>query len=156
MEQQITFRPFHHAGGEQLGIYFNYAKAVDYAIRSLRGIRWTQTHKCWYLPLSKASFQIAFDKLKDFGKIEYGEVTKYLDNKKMPVTINQAITAPVKATKNSRVTAASSRINEPNLELLDKTLKTLQLKAYATNTIDLYCSELLQLMRLLRDRSLAT
>ena len=40
--------------------------------------------------------------------------------------------------------------------LLDQTIKILKLKAYANNTIELYRGEILQLMRLLKDRSLAS
>jgi len=40
--------------------------------------------------------------------------------------------------------------------LLDQTIKTLKLKAYANNTIELYRGEILQLMRLLKDKSLAS
>ncbi len=47
-------------------------------------------------------------------------------------------------------------ISAENMLLLDQTIKILKLKAYANNTIELYRGEILQLMRLLKDRSLAS
>ena len=63
----------------------------------------------------------------------------------------------VKALTNlkSSVTATtlqSNSVNEINLMELKKTVDTLKLKAYSVNTIELYKSELLQLMRILQDR----
>jgi site-specific recombinase XerD len=47
-------------------------------------------------------------------------------------------------------------ISAENMLLLDQTVKTLKLKAYANNTIELYRGEILQLMRLLKDKPLAS
>lgn len=156
MTAPLTFKPLHHRGEEQLGIYFSYKKEIDTAVRSIREIKWSRTNKCWYLPLKKDLFDTAYNKLKIFGKIDYEEVKKYLEKRKQAVTVSHAETKPASQVKKSKEAVDLLYINETNLQLLDKTIKTLKLKAYAQNTTDLYCGELLQLMRLLKDRPLAT
>lgn len=156
MTSPIIFRPLHHRGEECLGIFFTYNKETDKALRSIQEIKWSRTNRCWYLPLKKDSFDTAYNKLKIFGKIEYKEVKNYLEKRKQAVTVVHAETKPARQVKKSMEAVDILYINETNLQLLDKTIKTLKLKAYADNTIDLYCGELLQLMRILKDRTLAT
>jgi len=57
MKATIKLKPIIHRGEEQLAIIFPFDKEIDYVIRSLKEIKWTQTHKCWYLPLNKDSFE---------------------------------------------------------------------------------------------------
>lgn len=156
MQANITFRPIHHRGEEKLAIYFPFKKEIDYALRSIKGVKWTQTHKCWYLPFNKNSFGTAYNKLKGLGIIDFIEVKNYLAKRRLSVTVNATAIQPVKTVKKNKDAVNTRWINEANLQLLDKTIKTLKIKAYAGNTIDLYCGELLQLMRLLKDRPLAS
>ena len=84
---QITIKPVHHRGEEKLAIIFPFDKAIDYAVRSIKGIKWTQTHKCWYLPLNKESFEIVSTRLKNTGKLEYSALKEYLEKRKKMVAI---------------------------------------------------------------------
>jgi len=58
--------------------------------------------------------------------------------------------------KIKKPTLEGFTISAENMILFDQTIKILKLKAYANNTIEHYRGELLQLMRLLKDRSLAS
>lgn len=152
----ISFKPLHHRGDEQLAIHFTFVKEIDKAVRSIKGIKWSQTHRCWYLPLTRENFEAAFNKLKDAGRIEYGELSAYLKKRKQAVSVREAVAGTASAVKSGKMAVDVYYINKENLKLLDKTIKTLKLKAYATNTIDLYSGELLQIMRLLKERPLFT
>ncbi len=50
--QTVTLKPLHHRGQECIGIYFENSSKLNGAIRKGAGAQWSQTHKCWYVPLS--------------------------------------------------------------------------------------------------------
>ena len=151
----ITFKPIHHGGEEKLAIYFPFDKIVDTAVRSIKGVKWSQTHKCWYLPLNREFFQKAYDKLKDYGTINYAELKGYLESRKKIIAIKAQTQDVTKELKVKAKAISTYAISAQNLGLLDQTIKTLKLKAYAKNTIVLYRGELLQIMRLLKEKPLA-
>jgi len=155
MQTTITIKPIHHRGEEKLAIFFPFVKAVDYAVRSIKGIKWTQTYKCWYLPLSKEAFTTVYNKVKEFGQINFEELKAYLEKRKQVVAIKAETSNRGKEIKIKEPTIKTFAISSENLKLLDQTIKTLKLKAYAANTIELYRGELLQIMRLLKDKPLA-
>ena len=138
MQTTITIKPIYHRDEERLAIIFPFTKEIDYAVRSLKGVKWTQTHKCWYLPLSKESFTAAHNKLKGFGQINFMELKTYLEKRKHVVTIKAEAFKPAKEIKIKERTIGTFAISPDNMVLLDQTIKTLKLKAYANNTIELY------------------
>ena len=152
---QITIKPIHHFGEERLAIIFPFEKSVEYAVRSIRGVKWTHTHKCWYLPLSKEFFQHCYNKLKPFGEINYAELKEYLEYRKKENTIKAQTRGTAKEIKVKKGSISTFIVSPGNLRLLDQAIKTLKLKAYSNNTINLYRGELLQIMRLLKEKPLA-
>jgi hypothetical protein len=54
--QPTLLQPLFHRGGEQIGIFFPKNEEINSIVRKIKGIKWSQTHKCWYLPLNHASF----------------------------------------------------------------------------------------------------
>lgn len=155
MQPTITIKPLYHRNEENLAIIFPNSRSIAIAVKSISGIKWTQTHKCWYLPLSKENFTAAYDKLKSFGTIHFDDLKTYLEKRKQVVEIKPETINSGKEIKIRRETLESYAISNNNLKLLDQTVKTLKIKAYSNNTIELYRSELLQIMRLLKDKSLA-
>ena len=153
---KITIKPIHHGGEEKLAIIFPYDKTVDYAVRSIKGIKWTQTHKCWHLPLSKESFENVWTRLKNMAELDYSALKEYLEKREMIVALKSQTTVVPKSFNIKPQTITTYTVSDENLLLLDQTIKTLRLKAYANNTIELYRGEILQLMRLLKDKSLAS
>ena len=152
---QITIKPIHLRGDEKLAIIFPFEKSVDYAVRSIKGAKWTHTHKCWYLPLSKEFFQQSYNKLKPFGEINYTELKEYLESRKKVNIIKSQTWETDKGIKVKKGSVSTFAVSPENLRLLDQAIKTLKLKAYSNNTIDLYRGELLQIMRLLKEKPLA-
>ena len=152
---QITIKPIHHRGEEKLAIIFPFEKNIDYAVRSIKGIKWTQTYKCWYLPLSKESFETVSSRLKNMGNLEYSAIKVYLEKRKKIIAVKSQTKTDLKPVNIKLPALTTFSVSDENMLLLDQTIKTLKLKAYANNTIELYRGELLQLMRLLKDKSLA-
>ncbi|TAL50264.1 MAG: integrase [Chitinophagaceae bacterium] len=155
MQTTITIKPIHHRGEEKLAIVFPYNTTISQAVKSIKGIKWTQTYKCWYLPLSKEFFELAFTKLKGTAQIEYEELKTYLKKRKEILDVKKQTGQPGKEIKIKEQTIETFAMSRDNMKLLDQTIKTLKIKAYSNNTIELYRGELLQLMRLLKEKSLA-
>ena len=156
MQTIITIKPILHRSEEQLAIFFPFNKNIDYAVRSIKGIKWTQTYKCWYLPLNKNSFETVKIKLKDLGTLEYSALKAWLEKRNKIIAIKKQTSSLPETIRIKKPTLEGFTISAENMFLLDQTINTLKLKAYANNTIELYRGEILQLMRLLKDRSLAS
>ena len=116
---QIIFKPLHHRGGEQLAIHYPYKREIDLAVRRIKGIKWSRTNRCWYLPLDKTGFETAHTLLKPFGAVDYAEIKEYLARRKRAVTVIHAEAKPAKQAKKSIEAAGILYINETNLQLLD-------------------------------------
>lgn len=155
MKPTINLKPLFHNGQENIAIFFLYHRSIDIAVRKIKGIKWTQTYKCWYLPLSKGNFVLLYKQLKELGTIQYDELKAYLEKRKQVMAVKAKTISNGKEIKIRKDVAESYTISNDNLKLLDQTIKTLKIKAYSTNTIELYRGELLQIMRLLKDKSLA-
>ncbi len=59
----VSVKPLQHRGGKQLGLYFPFDKELG-AIAKSMGCRWSQTHKCWYLPNNPANLKKIFAEFK--------------------------------------------------------------------------------------------
>ncbi len=45
----IILRPFVHKNVPQIGIYFDYDDTVKACVKSFAGVRWSQTHRVFYV-----------------------------------------------------------------------------------------------------------
>jgi len=89
MQTIITIKPILHRGEEQLAISFPFTRIIDYAVRGIKGSKWTQTYKCWYLPLSQNSFETIKIKLKNLGTLEYSALKTYLEKRNKIISIKK-------------------------------------------------------------------
>jgi integrase/recombinase XerD len=55
--QPILLKPLLHRGGEQIGIFFEKNTEINNEVRKLKGIKWSQTHKCWYVAMNNESMR---------------------------------------------------------------------------------------------------
>ena len=60
MKPTIDLKPIFHKNANQIGIFFKNDLALNIKIRKEADGIWSQTKKCWYVPLDRK----AFDKLK--------------------------------------------------------------------------------------------
>ena len=147
----IQLKPFYHRNSEQIGIVYKINKDIDYIVRRIKDIRWSQTHKCWYVALTKDNFKTLLNVLQPLADLNIDELKDYLQKRKSVVTIKkESGQQPVVSKK----TLTHYLLSDENLKELDLFMKTLQLKAYSTNTIRLYKDEVVFLMRLLGQRSI--
>lgn len=61
----MQLKPIFHCGEDQIGIYFSKNKEIEIAVRKTKGIKWSQTHRCWYLPLSRENYSALMRNVKE-------------------------------------------------------------------------------------------
>ena len=149
----IRLKPFYHRDGEQLGIYFSFKKEIDYAVRSLIGVKWSKTYKCWYLPLNKDTFERTISKLGPVGKIDDREIKIYVEEKRKKkqaglIKIKDHEYLPVKNPFIGEIKIVS-QVYPVNRHVLYKMKEALQLKAFSPSTIRTYLNEMAQLLQAL-------
>ncbi len=60
----LTLQPLHVRGVDAMGIPQPEDKEVEYALRKIRGIRWSTGAKLWYLPLSREHYRLLLEGLQ--------------------------------------------------------------------------------------------
>lgn len=148
--QPILLKPLTHRGGEQIGIVFSKNKELNLTVKKLKGIRWSQTHKCWYLPLSNSSYRIIVEILQPKTILDASLLKAHLAKRK---AVNSSLVsterkAPYKTSSNT----AAWKLCKENLDALQKFVEQLKLKAYSESTIRTYRNEFLQLLHLLKKK----
>ena len=174
MDKKITLKPLLHHGQESIGIYFDNWPSLNGAIRKQAGAKWSGSSKCWYVPLSKESYNKIYFALQGKAEIQQQELHEYLANKKkngskalgqtITVTktqaeekpITQSIKQPAAVTtrlaQKTTVIYKGGIIQPVNAHILPAMQQRLQLKAYSPSTIKTYLGEMTQLLTLLNNK----
>ena len=157
--KKVTLKPLYHKDQECIGIYFENTAVLNGAIRKNAGAKWSQTNKCWYIPLSKENYNKLFFALKGKAAIEQSALHEYLAAKKKKVApAKTSVTAkPVTpamllpTTSKKQVTVyKGGKIQAVNAHVIPAMEQHLKLKAYSPSTIKTYLGEMTQLLTILK------
>lgn len=148
---KVFFQPIFHQNKERIALCFDYDPVLNGLAKKITHAKWSQTYNCWCIPFTKQYCELAYRILSPHAGIDITSLKTYLQKRKHITDIKQ-VTGQQPVIKPS--TLQIYAISDTNLLELDKTVKTLQLKAYSHNTIELYRGELLILARLLGERPL--
>ena len=153
----VILKPLIHRGAEQIGIYFENNSLVNNEVRKLAGSKWSQTNKCWYLPMSQESYSKLYKTLHGKAVMEVIELKKYLESKKQSASISKI---PAKKSvelqleprhTNSNGLKIGFYVAGVNKHVLPAMQQHLKLKAYSPSTIRTYLNEMAQLLAMLKD-----
>ena len=142
----VSMHPFFYRNKECVALHFPKDEELIRVIRRIDHIRWSQTNSCWYVPLTRQHCRLVCERLSPFADINVEPLRNYLQKRKTILEVKQA-SGQVAIVKPSTIQAFA--INDNNLVELGNMIKTLELKTYSKNTIELYKSEFLILSRLL-------
>ncbi len=148
----ITLKVLTHHKQECIGIYFTNDKVLNLAIRKLPFVKWSQTNKCWYVPLGKDSVATITMAAGNSAVIDTSNLKAFLLKRQ---AVAATITAPAKNTAIKKIPLATApvyQLGKHNLDALHQFVQLLKLKAYSASTINTYRSEFLQLLQLLKDK----
>jgi len=121
MKKVIIYKLFHREK-ENIGIKFSYDKNIKKHISSLNTVRWTATHKCFYIPFSEEN---------------YSNLIGYLQ--KIPVEIIDKIDLSSTKIHQKIDTDTEKSIKSKQIyKILIAFRKWMEQKRYSTNTINTY------------------
>lgn len=157
----VELRPLYHRGKETIAICTPYQQELNGVIRQLTGVKWSQTHKVWYMPWGRASFDQIVAALASLASIDTRVLKAYLEKRS---EVKQTLVPPqvgsnhppAKRPAFARQLPAGNpgwNLSQENLAALTRFVEELKLRAYSPSTIRIYRSEFLQLLQLLRERS---
>lgn len=151
--ETVTLKAFAHRQQECLGIFFLRQAILAAAIKKVPGIKWSQTNKCWYLPLNKESVTDITNAVDKIAVIETAHLQVYLQKRKaVAATLVVPEQKTTVAQKIPLPTAPVYKLGNENLQALQQFVQLLKLKAYSPSTIRTYRNEFLQLLQLLKDK----
>ncbi len=165
--QTIILKPLQHRANECIGIYFEINLKIQGALKKTGVVKFSNTNKCWYAPLSKENYNKIFFALKGQASIEQSALHQYLSDKKsnksavdkntiLPVQkkiaapSNKIFSSPILITKQVSF-YKNERIANVNAHIIPAMEQHLKLKAYSPSTIKTYLGEMTQLLALLKN-----
>jgi site-specific recombinase XerD len=170
--ETIILKPLQHNQEENIAMYFPDIGLLNKAARKIKKARWTRTHKCWYVPLSKEKYNEIVAAFKGIAGIEHAALHQYLANKKkqttgkpvpalqqqkanagvMPAIVSIPVTSD-RQTENNRVVAIykGGKIHSANAHVIPAMEQHLKLKTYSPSTIKTYLGEMTQLLVLIKN-----
>jgi integrase/recombinase XerD len=140
----VLLKPFYHRGSELIGIHFN-SYALLQHIRKVPGVHWTRTHKVWYLPLEKDSYDLLKAALIGKAYIDTSELKHYLEQRKIQLLANNSS----KLSKERSLILLQHPLTKENLDAFTAFQNMIRLKGYSPNTLKTYSNEFHLLLRLL-------
>lgn len=165
MMQTITLKPLLHRKQECIGIYFAHNSLLKTIIQKLPAAKWSNSNKCWYIPLSRGNYELLAVQTKSTAMLDSSLLKNYLERKikitatlpppVTPDTGEQQDTVPRQAVKQVVPTTYTS-ISNHNLDALAQFVQQLKLKAYSPSTIKTYRNEFSQLLQTIKKKPVET
>lgn len=126
--QPTQLKPLLHRGQEQIGIFFFKNDELNLIVRKIKGVKWSQTNKCWYLLLNKASREAVKQALKEKAVIDESLLRQYLQKKKQ-VAKTIVLSNPQTTDHKLQTASPAWKLSKENLEELKRFVEHLKLKA---------------------------
>ena len=150
--QTITLQPLLHRGAEQMALLYK-GSALNQFVKKIPGIKWSHTHKCWYLPLSGENYDLMHTSLTGVALFDLSKLRPYLEKRKQILQVKQS-SAEVPALKPASLQAYN--ISAGNMQQLVRMVETLELAKNPDTTIKTYKNEFKQLLQLLNNTAVET
>lgn len=142
-------KPLYHRGQEWIAIHFENS-SLNGIVRKLPDVKWSQTNKCWYVPLSRESYQQIQNALKGKAALNVTLLKNYLQKRNQVIASLPMI--PAKIILKSPAATPAWRLSKENLAALEKFVEQLKLKSYSVSTIRTYRNEFIQLLQLIKSK----
>jgi integrase/recombinase XerD len=155
----VTLTPLHHRNAECIGIYFKPNQQLSISLKKIKGIKWSSSNKCWYLPLSKQNYTRICSTIGTQAIVNTTKLKEYLIKKQATaktIAPIKAVTPPTTTRQVQATTtlvtakAALAKISLTNMQALAVFVQQLQLKGYSNSTIKTYRNEFCQLLQTIK------
>lgn len=142
--QTILIKPIHHRQREVMALYFSPEAAINNAVKKIKGVRWSLTNGCWYLPCNRNHYNLLCAAAAGLADIDIYLLKKYLHQKRGFVA-----DANLPVHKATAGIIQMHPLNEQNLLALIAYRNLLTVKKYSHETVKSYCNNFHHLLRLL-------
>ncbi|MEI8059750.1 MAG: phage integrase N-terminal SAM-like domain-containing protein, partial [Ferruginibacter sp.] len=159
----VTLTVLDHRNHECIGIHFSNIGELNNVIKKLPHIKWSRTHTCWYVPLSKENYTAIVTALHGIAEINNKALYVHLSAKKKDLQYQLKIAVPKKKPAHANIplpfATIESRhekitgIQPVNAHVLPALEQQLLLKAYSGSTIKTYTGEMSRLLQLLQHKA---
>ena len=157
----IVLQPKQHRNQYWIAITAPLLQNINNLLRQLPAIKFSKTHKCWLVPLSRENYKTVYHQLMAFTQLDTGAMKKWFTEnsaatnikpvaeppveKEKPIKKNQTIIKAVaEPLKNNTEALLPSTLNSA---LLREMLQLLQLKSYSESTQRTYIGEMAQFLQ---------
>ena len=147
----VILKPLQHKGQEFIGIYFQNCTSLNTILHHEAGAKWSQTHKCWYAPLDRATYNKLCKVLKGKSDVDSKSLRDYLEKRKKATTALTVL--PERAIVKPLSGSQEKKLSKENLRGLQRFDEELKLKSYSASTIRTYRNEFFQLLHLLKNKN---
>ncbi|HZH66350.1 MAG TPA: site-specific integrase [Flavisolibacter sp.] len=149
---QLILQPLYHCGQECICLRFS-DQSLHQKVKTIKGIRWSETHRCWYLPLSREGYENIIATLQDLVEFDTVALKDYLEERKsfLPAGLEER-----GLSKQRADIILHAPLSKENRKAFQKFQQLIQLKGYSPSTLKSYSNEFHFLLRLLKDRIVTT
>jgi site-specific recombinase XerD len=146
----INLTPIFHKNEEQIGIFFKNDLSLNIIIRKHADGTWSQTKKCWYVPLNQKAFEKLKIALNEYAILDTTLLKKYLKEKKTKssTSLQLKVKNIISGNKLSQLIQPISPVNN---HVLPAMKEMLNLKAFSLSTIKTYLNEMAQLLQAIKE-----
>ena len=159
----VELKPLMHRSIECIGIYSPLSFNLNYYFEKKAGAKWSQSHKCWYLPCTEKNYELLSSVLRGQAHLNVAPLKEYLVERK-----KQSLPSPINVTQPATVKAKPQYYKQPvqptrllhnlsreNVVALGKFKQHLILKSYSPSTIRTYSNEFLQFLQIIGENNAA-
>ncbi len=144
--EKVQLKPFFHRGKECIGIFFETSLTLNALLKQKAGACWSQTRKCWYVPLSREDYNKVWFALRGKAEFEEQELRQYLEEKKkkkaaVPLIPDPGPVAEKWRTEIKPAPVYPGQVNAVNAGVLPALKQELVLRGYSASTIKTYFNE---------------
>lgn len=157
----IVLQPIQHRNQYWIAITAPLLQNINNLLRQLPAIKFSKTHKCWLVPLSRENYKTLYHQLMAFAQLDTGAMKKWFTENSAATNIKPVAELPVEKenpiNKNQTIIKAAAEPLKNNTEallpstlnsaLLRDMLQLLQLKSYSESTQRTYIGEMAQFLQ---------
>lgn len=158
MQAIVSLCPLFYRGQESIAIQCTLSRELETIIRQIKGIKWSQSHRCWYLPFTQAAQKLVKESLVEMAVIDDTMLIQYCKKKEQVTTTRLASfsTGANIKTSGNITRSADWKLCSENIAALQRFIEQLKLKAYSASTLKTYRNEFLQLLQILKNKPVDT
>lgn len=156
-KEAIILLPLPHNGDTWIGIRFARTATLQQAVKKLKHIKWSKTHKCWYLPFTRTCYDELVNKVQSLADIDNTALKQYKSAPaNAPVVQIAGIPPEPPQPKPVDHLKSAAFIHAVNRHVLPLMRQTLVLKAYSTSTIRTYLNEMSRFLQAIKSEAADT